>query len=275
MKKSSIIFFALLIMVQLVSAQIAVKEVISQPDKVEPGQRITLSILLENVGKEDIENIAVKLDLSNLPFAPVNSATEQVLDEIQEDESRQVNFNLIVLPEAEPKIYKIPLKINYNTTFKESIISINVEAKPKLDISLESSEIVKVNDKGKIIVKLVNLGLSDIKSMRLTLLPNPSYETLSTNTIYISDIDFEDFETAEFDIIANEKNPKLLFNLNYKDINNKEYAENKELTLNVYNLEEAKKLGLVQSNAVLMFLVPIIILVLIYFIYRKLRKRKI
>ncbi|AJF63072.1 MAG: hypothetical protein QT11_C0001G0946 [archaeon GW2011_AR20] len=273
--KKLMLLFMLLLVTNLVSAQIGVQEVFSQPNKVAPGEKLTIRIMLENFGEDEVSNVAVKLDLTDLPFAPVDSSTEQVTGKIEEDERKQLVFNLIALPEAEPRIYKIPLKITYNNTVKESLISINVESKPELDLVLESSELVKVNDNGKIILKLINLGLSDIKSLRLTLIQVQGYEILSSNTVYISDIDVEDFETAEFTLIARERNPRLLFNINYKDVNNNEYAENKELALNVYTVEEAKQLGLVQNNIFLSILIPIITIVIIYFIYRKLRKRKI
>ena len=273
--KKLMLLFMLLLVTNLVSAQIGVQEVFSQPNKVAPGEKLTIRIMLENFGEDEVSNVAVKLDLTDLPFAPVGSSTEQVTGKIEEDERKQLVFNLIALPEAEPRIYKIPLKITYNNTVKESLISINVESKPELDLVLESSELVKVNDNGKIILKLINLGLSDIKSLRLTLIQVQGYEILSSNTVYISDIDVEDFETAEFTLIARERNPRLLFNINYKDVNNNEYAENKELALNVYTVEEAKQLGLVQNNIFLSILIPIITIVIIYFIYRKLRKRKI
>ena len=99
MKKILLIIFALLL-VNLVSAQIAVKEVISQPQKTAPGENIILTIVLENVGDDDIKSVAVKLDLSSLPFAPLESSTEQVIDEISEGDSEQVRFNLITLPEG-------------------------------------------------------------------------------------------------------------------------------------------------------------------------------
>ena len=273
MKKLFLIIFALLL-ISLTDAQIGVREVVSQPSQIQPGNRVSLSIVLENIGGNDVKDIAVNLDLSNLPFAPLNSATEQVLDEIREDSSRQVNFKLTVLPEAEPKIYKIPLKISYGNAVKDSLISIDVKSNPRLDMVLESSEVVKIDDNGRAIVKLLNLGLSEIKSLRLTLLQNPDYEILSPNEIYISKIDVEDFETAEFIIIPKTKNPRLIFNIAYNDINNNEYAENKELALNVYTLEEAKKLGLVKKNSTLNIAVTVVVLLLIYFIYRRIKKRK-
>ena len=101
------------------------------------------------------------------------------------------------------------------------------------------------------------------------------YEILSTDASYISNIDVEDFETAEFIIIPKVKNPRLIFSLNYKDNNNQDYSESKKLTLNVYTLEEAKQLGLVKNNLLLTISITVVILLLIYFIYRKFKKKKI
>jgi len=273
MKKIILILMFLLLM-NFVSAEIGISNVATSPEKALPGERVNLIITLENNNYDDIKDISVKLDLNNVPFATIDSATEQLIDEIENDDSRKVIFNLITLPDAEPKIYKIPVKITYNNITKDSLISIFIESKTKLDLVLENSEIIKVNDKGKIIIKLVNLGTNEIKSLRLVLLPSLDYEILSPNTLYISKIDVEDFETAEFTIISNVKNTKLNFNLGYKDNNNKEYAENKELRLNVYSLEDAEKLGLIKKNYFMQVGIIILIIIILIFIYRKLRRKK-
>ena len=57
MKKLFLILISILLLTSLVSAQIGVREVISQPQKVAPGEKITLSIILENIGDKDIKNI--------------------------------------------------------------------------------------------------------------------------------------------------------------------------------------------------------------------------
>ena len=273
--KKLILLLMFFLVINLVSAQIGVREVLTQPEKVAPGERFTVRIFLENVGDDDINDVSVKLVLNDLPFAPVDSSSEKLIDEIRDGDSEQITFSLVALPEAEPRIYKIPLKISYNNTVNDALISVNIESNPNIDMVLESSEVVKVGDNGKIIIKIINLGLSEIKTFRLTLLQTQDYEILSSNVIYIGDIDSEDFETAEFTIIPKVSNPKLLFNLNYRDINNIEYAENNELTLSVYTLEEAKQLGLVKNNIFFTILIPILILLIAYFIYKRLRKRKI
>ena len=86
--KKLMLLFMLLLVTNLVSAQIGVQEVFSQPNKVAPGEKLTIRIMLENFGEDEVSNVAVKLDLTDLPFAPVDSSTEQVTGKIEEDERK-------------------------------------------------------------------------------------------------------------------------------------------------------------------------------------------
>src|SRR3989338_2420149 len=110
MKKLFLFLFSLLL-IPLVNAQIAIQSFESSPSNILPGEEVQLKMILENVGKDDIENILVSLDLSQVPFAPLGSSTEKVIDKIKDDNEETIYFNLIALPNAEPQIYKIPVKI--------------------------------------------------------------------------------------------------------------------------------------------------------------------
>ena len=219
----------IVILVPLINAQVAIDSFSANPSKISPGEKLRLTINLENVGNQDISNILVKLDLSQVPFAPLVSSSEQVIDEIEEDEERTLNFDLVALPNAESQIYKIPVEISYNDTKKISLISLEISADAKLDLILDNSDIIKVNDKGKISLKFVNNGLVRIKFLKVTLQENPNYEIISTNSLYIGEVDVDDFESEEFTIIPISVDPYLNFNLEYRDINNQEFKENKSL----------------------------------------------
>lgn len=273
MKKLPLLLLALFL-ISLVNAQIAIKSFDTNLDKVLPGNQIQLRLNLENVGDDDIKNILVKLDLSQVPFAPLKSSSEQVIDEINEDDETTIYFNLIALPNAESQIYKIPVKISYDDIEKDSLISIEVSAQARLDLLLEEAEVVKVNDQGKVTVKFVNNGLTQIRFLKVTLQESPAYATLSSNELYIGEVDVDDFETEEFTIIPRIKNPQLAFNLEYRDANNNNFMETKFIQLNVYTLEEAKQLGLVKSNFTGLWIIIIIVVILVIFIYRRIRRKK-
>ncbi|MBS3171396.1 hypothetical protein J4449_02160 [Candidatus Woesearchaeota archaeon] len=270
MKK--LIFLILLLTIQLVSAQITIESFFSNPDKVLPGETLRLRLTLENVGEEKIKNIIVKLDLSQIPFAPLSSSTERVIDEIRKDNTKSVNFALVALPNAESQIYKVPVEIIYNETKKTSLISLEVNAKANLDLILDTTEIVKVNDKGKVSLKFVNKGLAQIKFLKVILQQDPNYEILSANSIYIGEVDVDDFESEEFTIIPKTKNPELKFLLEYRDINNNAFTENKVVNLNVYTEDEAKGLGLVNQNINWIFIVLIALVLVLFFVYRRRKK---
>ena len=174
MKKLLVLIFALLL-VQVVNAQISIQSFEATPEKILPGSNVLLTLRLENVGDNDIKNILVKLDLDDLPFAPLRSSTETVIDKIKENDDAVIYFDLVALPNADSQIYKIPVKVSYEDVVKDSLISLEVSAKPKLDVLLADSTLVKVNDNGKVSVKFVNNGLTQIKFLKVILQGSPAY----------------------------------------------------------------------------------------------------
>ncbi len=275
MNKILAVILIMFIMLQGVSAQIAINSFSSNPSTIAPGKNVEVTINLENVGDDDIEDIVVRLDLSNVPFAPVDSASEKVIDKLNEDDETSVSFKLIALPDATSQIYKIPVKVSHGTVNQESLVSLTVAGQAKLDVVLESSELVKIGDNGKTIIKFVNNGLTDIKFLTVKLIPSNGYELLSADTIYIGQVDVDDFETAEFDMIAKNENPEMIFNLNYKDSNNKEFSQNKIVNLKVYSLEQAKQLGLITSNYWGLIIGLAVIVLITFLIYRRYKRRKL
>lgn len=265
----------LLFLLPLANAQIAIQSFNASPGKILPGDKLSLSVNLRNVGTRDITNILVRLDLSQVPFAPLGSSNEQAIDKIRNDDGAVVNFDLIALPNAEPQIYKVPVEISFADVKKISLVSLEVSAKTNIDIVLDSSDIVKVNDKGKVILKFVNTGSGKVKSLKVTLQKNSAYEVLSSNSVYVGEIGTDDFETEEFTIISRTENPSLLFNLDYKDVNNKEFKETKALSLNVYSEQEALQLGLIKQSFNWIFIILFVfVLILIYF-YRRMKKKNV
>ncbi|MEK6932939.1 MAG: hypothetical protein AABW56_04065 [Nanoarchaeota archaeon] len=273
MKKLVLLLLALLIF-PLVNAQIAVQSFDTSPAQVSPGDQLRLRVTLENVGDDDIKDVLVKLDLSQVPFAPMGSSSEKIIDEINEDDEETVYFDLVALQDASSQIYKIPIEISYNDTKKISLISIEVSAEAKLDVILEESEVVKINDNGIVTLKFINNGLTQIKFLKVTLQQSPAYEIMSPSSLYVGEVDVDDFETEEFVIIPKVKNPQLVLNLEYRDSNNNEFKENRYVDLSVYTLEEAKQLGLIQTSFTGVWVILAILIIVGIIVYRKVRKKK-
>src|SRR3989304_10191889 len=105
--------FSLFLMVSFISA-VTVKNAITSPSEIAPGEIAKITIEIENIFNSDIENVNIALDLSGaVPIAPYQGSSEESIDEIKEGDEEKFSFSIIALPEASPGIYKIPVKITY------------------------------------------------------------------------------------------------------------------------------------------------------------------
>lgn len=274
-KSILVLLVILAALLPIANAQVAVKSFELNPQTVSPGDELSLYISVENVGDDDLENVMVSLDLTQVPFAPVESSNEKVIDKINDHDSERANFRLRALPDAEPALYKIPVVLSHDDVSKTSVIGVEVKAAPSLDLILDESELVKVNDQGKVTIKFVNNGLTQVKFLKATLAPSPLYKIISPDTMYIGDVDVGDFQTEDFTIIANIDDPILTFNLEYRDANNNEFTSSQLVPLKVYTEEEAKQLGLVQNkSSSSLLIIALIAIIAGFFIYRRIRRKR-
>ena len=257
----------------LVHAQIAIDSFAVSPEKVIPGNEAVIEITIENVGSDDIKNVLAVLDLKGLPFVPIESSNEKVIRKIYDRDDEIIFFKIRILPMAEPAVYTIPVTISYDDVSKISLISIEVAASAHLDVLLQKSEIVKVNDQGKVTIKMVNDGLTSIKNLKIQLRESPAYRMTSPGTLYVGEVDIGDFETEEFTLVAIREDPTIILDVEYRDSTNTLYTEAKLFTLPVYSKEEAEQLGLVEKNSLMLPAIGIIIVLGVVLIYRR-RKRK-
>ncbi|MSR86519.1 hypothetical protein EXS74_03940 [Candidatus Woesearchaeota archaeon] len=273
MKLSLLLLFVLLA-VGTVGAEITIDSFRSTPETVQPGEDLELRLDLDNIGDDDIDDIVVSIDLSNVPFAPIESSTEKVIDTIRNGDEESVSFQLVALSSAEAQTYKIPVTITYENTTKTSLISLEVVTDASLDLLLESSDLVVEGEQGDVTIKIINEGLNQIKFLQITLLESSDYEILSPPSLYIGEIDTGDFETEEFTIIPTSQDPELSFKLEYRDANNKEFTEEKQITVKVYSTEQAAELGLVKQGNSMTWILILVVLALGIWVYIKRKKQK-
>ncbi len=268
------------ISITMISA-ITIKDVSSSPNEIIPGEIASVSIEIENIFEENVENLNIKLDLSEAPFAPYQSSSEKYLEELDDGDEETFVFKLIALPETNTGIYKIPVKINYeyegeNKT-KEDLISLIVNSKPELKVSLEDSVVLIKGKENKISIKIINSGLSDTKFVYLETLDISGIKFLDEKEKYLGDIDSDDFDSIDYQIYLSADAPNsinLPVTLKYKDSTNKEYTETRIISLNTYSLKKAQEIGLIKKQDYTLYFV-IAIPVLSYIVYRILKKRKL
>jgi len=275
-----IIFILIVISINTVQALI-IESVTTDKLEVTHGDITEIEISLKNNGDVDIERISVNLDLANLPFAPFDSSTDFSIDEIREDKIKNARFKLIVLNDAQPTIYKIPIKISYSEEdsseiiTKTSLISLKVVSKPILGINKEKYLLLKgeVND---LSIKIVNKGLSNVRFLELEIQPSNNFQLLTTNKVYIGDLDSDDFDSVTMNLVISENSPNRInvpLVMKYKDPLNKEYIENVSLQFEVYERKKAIELGLIKKSYTKEILILIIILIVFYFLYKYIKRR--
>ncbi len=266
----------------LISA-VSITDVSSSPEEVAPGQIIEISIEIENIFEETVYELNVKLDLSEeVPFAPYQSSSERFLNELDEGDEEKFNFELIALPSTRSGVYKIPVEIRYkdsegNYSSKKELISLTINSKPELKVSLTDSVVLIKGKENTILIKLINSGLADVKFVYLITSDSKGIKFLSEKEQYLGDIDTDDFDSVRYSAYIDAEAPTLItlpIILKFKDATNKEFIENKNLDLKTYTLKEAQNLGLVKKPNYMIFLI-IAFLVFGYIFYRIRKRRKL
>ena len=165
--------------------------------------------------------------------------TEQKIKSIAAGSEASVIYKLIATPDAAAGVYKIPLKIKYydevgdfhNTS---DIVGITVGAEPKLMVVLDSTELTKSNTKGKVVLKVINYGTTDVKFAMLKVLDGESFKKFTSGEHYIGNVDSDDYETVEFRVEANADSITIPVLLEYMDANNVQYSETQDVEITLY-----------------------------------------
>ncbi|MEK6927602.1 MAG: hypothetical protein AABX11_04155 [Nanoarchaeota archaeon] len=246
-------------------------------DTIAPGQEGNVKITIKNNLDYDIEDVSFALDFSSalLPLSSKGSSEETISD-ISEDDKESVTFTIRADSSAKVGDYKVPFTITYLTSnnsikVQTGTIGVRVSASPNLDFSASVDSPV-IGEKTKLSLKLLNKGLGEAKFVSISLTPE-GYTLLSDNSEFISSIDSNDFDTASFDIILKSKSATLSGTVEYRDLDNKVYTESINLSLTVYSKDEAIKNGIITKSNTSFYVLLILILLVIWFIWRAIKKR--
>lgn len=274
MKKQILILTAVLVFLQLIylASALTIKDISISPSTVEPGKKVSVSITLENNFNDVVENVQVSLDLSKVPISPEASSTVFV-EKIKEDKSDSFDFGLTINSDAEAGVYKFPVLISYNlnnkTVQEDAVISVTVNAKPKLDVNSEGFLLI---GKNKLNVKITNSGLAKARFLEVNA-GTGNYNLLSSGRVYIGDLNSDDFDTISYDLYV--KNPGTLtipLEIIYKDFANNDYQEDMQVSVRVYSQQEALNLGLIQKSNLSVYIGLIIVVIILWIIYSRLKK---
>ncbi|MBI2629117.1 hypothetical protein HYW74_03470 [Candidatus Pacearchaeota archaeon] len=250
--------------------------------KLYPGEQATISLSIKNTLNDDVEDVSMNLLLEETNFISVGGSEESV-DEIREDKDKSFDFTLKASQDIAPGDYNIPYVISYTDpdldaqgkkVEKKGSIGITVSARTELDY-IASADNPVIGQQGKVSLKIVNRGFGDVKFVSVKIKPQlQSFTLLSSEDVYIGNIDSDDFETAAYDVLFKDQNARLKASVEYRDFDNKKLVEEIDLPLQVYTREKALELGIIKKNNTWMYAVVIVIIVIAWFVYRAIRKRR-
>jgi len=263
--------------VRAIESTLGIASLKSNPERIPAGGEAELELKLKNSATSYMRDVAVKLDLSNTPFTPMETSSEKRIAGLAPGQEANMNFKIIVDTNAESKPYKIPVVLTYlddqnNKFSRNDSIGLLVYSEPELDFNIDDSKIFRKGDNGEIIIAVSNIGPSKVKFINLEALVSEDYKVIGNNKIYLGNLDPDDFQTASFKIYAAKSNPKILLKVVYKDAYNKDFFKEVELQLKTYSGREAAAYGLVKpSFGILQWVFLILALIFLYHVYRGLR----
>lgn len=237
-----------------------------------PGESSDLKIKLENIGDFDLKDVIIKLELPSGFYSSVGELNPQKIRLLKAGENQEINFKIVTSATIEPGIYKCPLVLDYVNQIGESLeenntISFSVDAIPKITTIILSSELTENKNSGKVTFSVINKGLIDVKFLTIILSETEDFKITSSSENYIGDVDSNDYSSADFSIILNENKKEIVLPviIEYSDANNREYAENLSLILNIPD-SGGSGLGT--------WIFFIILVVIIFFVVKYFRKRR-
>ncbi len=247
------------------------------PENVAPGSQAVISFNIENTALDNLSDIRVSLDLP-AEIATYYDITTKKIARMSSGENINLQFNIIVLPNTEEGVYKVPVNLDYLNSIgdernEDENISIIVKSTPKLYAEIKSTEVYDGNSLGNVAVRIVNNNVGNIKFLTVRLENSKDYEIISSNSEYVGDLNSDDYSDVTFKIRAksDDENITLPLVLTYKDSLNQDYNEKINVTLKMLS---ASELGIKKSKAGWVLLI-IIIGVGGYIYYRKYKAKNL
>lgn len=232
------------------------------PKDIEPGSTVIINAKIKNVGTGKVSYMEVNLNSSSSYLVPVLSKGTVYIGELNPGEEMEMNFEINVDISAEYKTYMTSLTTDYrdeNNEEKQTIFDIGIPVKGT--ISLNVIKIEANHERGKVRIEVANKGTSEAKSLEAKLIING--ETIGID--YLTNLKANKHTTFDFPLVYNGSGQLVI------DYIGPGIEENQVIMDMVLNFESPDG----GNDSLLAGAVGvIIILVVIYLVFRKLKKKK-
>lgn len=257
-------------------AVLAVDEV-HFPDQVAAGEQATMTLQLHNYADSQLNNIEASIDLTELPVATAGT-TRNTVDSLAPGESVNTSFRLTVDQDADNGVQKLPVTLNYEneagTAFeKDTSTGMVIGGTPQLELGLNQRDIQVAGSTGSVTLRIVNRGDGTARFVKLDMLEQDGVELLSPESIYLGNMDPDDYQTAEFEVHADASVEELLLrgNLSYRS-SGETIDQVQEVPVNLYGQSEAQQYGLVGNGSSLPMIVVVALVIVGGVVYWRRRR---
>ena len=255
-------------------------DIASSPTPIPQGTVGDIKVSLRNEDTSLLKDLRVTLNLPSF-FVPIGSTNEKKLQTLAPKQESLLVFQIMPLGDAESRAYSIPIELEYsdkvgNLQTRNQSLGILIGEAPAFDVNLEESTIVKSGSKGKVVLSIANVGLSELKFLTLELLPGTGYAVLGPTKSYVGNLESDDFETVEYQLFATQSGQiPLSLRLRYKDAYNREQETQVDVPFTVFSTWQAWRYGIdgTQGNA-WKVVVYIVLALFVYFTYREWRRER-
>jgi len=256
---------------------VVIKNISTSPESLVPGESSVLKMIIENTANDFINDIVITFNSTD-EIALINDFSRRKIARLESEESVEVTFDIIVLPNIGEGVYKPGIVIEYVNRVGEERrdmgeIGLAVKAAPKIFAKIDSTEIHSKNKIGEVTITFVNDDIADLKFLTVELLESEDYKIINSNKEYVGDLDSDDFESVDFRLSIKSKGDKIMLplKLTYTDALNNKKSENIEAVLNVYS---AKELGISGGSNYFAIISVLVLAGVLFYVYRKYRKKK-
>lgn len=249
------------------------------PDKVEAGDIVQIDISLLNTADTVIKDVSYEVDLNDAPFAPYQSSSVQQIDIISSSSNGQIEYSLLVDPQASSGLYKINSTITYyddeGTEYTvNDILAISVYETPQLRAYVKRNSINSNTGQGDVTIEIANAGISNLKLLELTVKESVDFTLLSpTNYFYVGDIESDDTESEDITIHTDVRGSfNIPLTLSYRDLNNMQYEQDINIPITVLSKNDQYQYGLEERSYKSLIITCILLLSIAVFVWYKRKK---
>ena len=269
--------------IQTSDAVISIDNVSTVPAQMAPGKASELGITLSNIADSPLKDVTVSLDLSSLTFFPTGTGTEQKVYLMESGASRTFIFNLVAGPSMDAGIYKIPMAITYRNLLGDDFslsdyATVVVGDVPEITVGVETTTVLAAGDSGTVTLNVINKGLTGVKLLSISILPSNDFVVLSPSpSTYIGSIDSDGYETAEYSVYVNpsvQGNLAIPVSLDYRDDNNNNFTEIRNVELKLYSQEDIARYGLRIQGGIAIWVIILILVIVAYLVYTRVWKKR-